>query len=309
MSYVVEPGAAVDSEDPAAPDSTLHRSKSRAMFAAQNRRITFRWRIFAKYYIVDLVANALGPFGFIIGVPCWGKTGAINMKYAPGSCKDLIGMLVGQAIFWPLMYFPIVYGCLVALGGRPDSDFDPLSESLPIGLMLLLGPLGSAFKYAFMPQQRFQDMVLSEHLGVNEMWDGTADAMNKWCQSLDDDVLSRELEMALWRTGQGSDGRRRLVFIDDRENARDGITHDNFNSKTLEDVLRMTIQKNKTVWQFSSTTRLKIASIFLVFLPFGMIPSFFRLARGRPFFGGGVSGDGLEIAATVYALLSATMMC
>ena len=125
-SYVVEPSAAAD--------SPLRRSPSTETHAAQSRRITFRWRVFAKYYVVDLLASALGPFSFIIAVPCWGSIAAKNMKYVPGGCKDFIGSLIGTIIFWPLMYFPIVYGCLVALRGRAGSDFD-LSLSLsPLAL-------------------------------------------------------------------------------------------------------------------------------------------------------------------------------
>ena len=134
--------------------------------------------------------------------------------------------------------------------------------------------------------------------------------MNKWCQSLDDKVLNRELEVALWRTGRGSDGGRKMEFkfTGDEKRASDGTVNNILTSRTLQDMLRVTILKNKTAWQFSSTSRLKIASMFLIFLPFGMIPSFFRLARGRPFFGGGANGDGVEIAACVYAFLSSAMM-
>lgn len=293
----VDPG--VDPEEQA---STQRRGSFRA--AGESRRVTFQTRTFLKYYFVDILANLLGPFGFIAAIPCWGLRASQNMKYTPSKCKDFVGsILVLGLVFWPLLYLPIIFGIVVASGVRPDSDFDPLAETVPLGLMLLLSPLASAFKYGFMPAERFRTQVMSEDLNVNEIWDGTVDAMNKWTTKLDDSVLDRELDTALWRSGCGShDDGERLVF-DKARASKDAVS--------LKDLLRTTIQRNRTSWQFSSTGYLRVLSFFFVFLPFGLIPAIFRVARDRPFLGGGSSpsgSDSLEIAACVYSILATAMM-
>ena len=70
---------------------------------------------------------------------------------------------------------------------------------------------------------------------------------------LDDKVLNRELEVALWRTGRGSDGGRKMEFkfTGDEKRASDGTVNNILTSRTLQDMLRVTILKNKTAWQFS----------------------------------------------------------
>jgi len=281
----------IDSTSPPQPQEKRHS------FAGENRTIRFNLPRASKYYFIDIVASFAGFLTPFVTVPCWGRKGAQNMMYAPKS-KAGVAFLFLSTFFAATTVLPLVELFLVASGTKPQSHFSVGSEGVLIIIFLCLAPVGSAMKYGFMSFHRFHEFVLGENKTTgtieNNSMDTTADSMAAWASPLKDDLLDRELALAMWRTGDPNDGET-LKFTGIKKNG----DNTSLEQVSLNCILRSILDRNRSP-RFSRPMKLKTASFFLVFAPYALIPSFFRRYHGLPFFG----SDSLEIAACVGAFLS-----
>ena len=268
-------------------------------FVGENRTIRFNLPRASKYYVIDVVASLTGFLTPLFTMPCWGRKGAQNMMYAPKS-KAGVAFLFLSTFFAATTVLPLVELILVATGTTPQSHFSMGSEGVLIIIFLCLAPVGSAMKYGFMSSKRFHETVLGENKTTgtieNNCMDTTADSMAAWASPLKDDLLERELALAMWRSGDPNDGET-LKFTAIKKNGDTTLLE----QVSLTRILRSILDRNRSP-RFSRPMKLKTASFFLVFAPYALIPSFFRRFHGLPFFGS--ESDGLEIAACVGAFLS-----
>jgi hypothetical protein len=268
-------------------------------FAGENRTIRFNLPRASKYYAIDIVASLTGFLTPLFTMPCWGRKGAQNMMYAPKSTAGVVFLII-STFFAATTVLPLVELIRVATGTKPQSHFSMGSEGVLIIIFLCLAPVGSAMKYGLMSSTRFHETVLGENKTTgtieNNSMDTTADSMAAWASPLKDDLLERELALAMWRSGDPSDGET-LKFTAIKKNG----DSTSLEQVSLNHILRSILDRNRSP-RFSRPMKLKTASFFLVFAPYALIPSFFRRFHGLPFFGS--DSDSLEIAACVGAFLS-----
>ena len=302
-------------------DDTSITTTPTASFASANRFITFNSSRCCKYYLVEIFASILGPFSGLVAVPAWGIKGAQNMMYVPKDKSGYVFLLL-TILFAAMSIIPFLELFFILSGVRSDSNFSVGAEGFLLVLCLFLAPCGSAIKYGFMSQRRFEEKVLTtgHSMTAFSSIDSTADSMTAWASTLKDDLLDRELALAMWRSGE--DGNMQFSVVVDRgSNSRevgdggdgdggdgdgvdcndgDGSSATTLKQVPLVSVLRAVIDRHRRP-RLSRPMRLRTASIIFPFAPFALIPSFWRVfALGKPFFG----SDNFEIAACVLAFLS-----
>jgi hypothetical protein len=290
-------------------------------FADEDRFIRFNSSRCCKYYFIEILASILGPFAGLVAVPAWGKKGAQSMMYLPKGKSGYAFLFVStvSAVFSVIPLLELVF---VLSGVRSHSNFSVGAEGFLLVFCLFLAPFGSAIKYGFMSQRRFEEKILRSLNNQNRKqlekngkgkgkgsrsgsdvapsFDPTADSMSAWASTLKDDLLERELSLAMWRSGSFSDGTMQFSVISNActDGGDDEIA--TLKQVSLVSVLRAIIDRHRKP-RLSRPMRLRIISILFPFAPFALVPSLWRVfALDKPFFG----SDHFEIAACVLAFLS-----
>ena len=297
----------VAADTPAAASDTPVEKYSTKYFRGQNRRLAFNWGVFLRYYFVDLCSTFLGPLSGVVAIPVFGLNGAINMAYVPNSVKGLVFFVLFDSLFQFMVVVPLVEVVMVLAGLRPESNYDIYSEGVMVVVALLVMPIPSGAKYAFMHKERFQSEVLGpkvkSHVLYNSDSDTTADAIGQWVRPLKDNIINGELIRALWRSGNPGDGRE-LQFRFEKNLGGHEVEDQVKESLPLETVLVAVIrrQTGQMQWQFNRKFHPYIYPVAL-FMVVGVNPMYKAFALGVPAFG----SDALEIMASVGTLLWLTM--
>jgi hypothetical protein len=277
------------------------------------------------YYCVDLF-SFLGPLhGYIIAPLVWGQAGAQSMQYWPLTLRSAA---VKWLFIWPiecmLFKLPLLEAALVLAGVR-DSSFDPAAQGLLPLLYFLTVGLPSAFKYGFMNSRRFHTAVLkrtrntadatsssptlaagtvptalrrsssSTEFSRGDHLDSTVDRINTWTRALEPEVVERQLNLALWRTGNARDGdTMRFELVGGA-------------SASLGEVLRGSVARHADAEEFRAI-RQRLVLAALVFVPISCIPNIHRAVThgatsGVGFWRNGDDGGSLSLLVDVCTII------
>ena len=306
-------------EEPGGGANAVHDDDERPgkyaskFFLGHSRRLSFNTNVFVRYYVVDMLSNGLGPLSWIVAVPVFGRNGAINMTYLPNnSLKSWVVLTLMSLLFQFFSLVPLIETVLILTGVRTESNYNIFSEGLMVLVGMLIQPIPSGVKYAFMQEQRFKTEVLgpkvTARIVMNSDSDTTTDAIGQWVRPLPEGVLRSEVIRSLWRSGDPEDGQRLGLTLDkrrpiDRETGG-GAEKSSFRLGeriSLERIMLGVIrrQSGKMQWQFNRKFHPYIYFCAIAIIV-SVNPLYKRFILGLPPFG----SDTLEVLASVATMFN-----